>query len=168
MIIVPSLNAAGSWLPASGAPVRWISGLGLAGQTIFGTDWNDWLYAPGNAGAMVGGQGDDTYFVYDWRDKILEGSGGGTDTVVSQTSFFRLPDFVENLSVERDLAQGIGNNLPNILVGAAGSQVLDGGAGDDMLYGGEGADRFIFKVGTGRDVIGDFEPGVDQIGRAHV
>ncbi|TPG37695.1 glycosyl hydrolase family protein, partial [Roseomonas nepalensis] len=38
-----------------------------------------------------------------------------------------------------------------------------GGAGNDVLTGGAGADRFLFERGAGRDVVTDFQPGVDKI-----
>ena len=38
-----------------------------------------------------------------------------------------------------------------------------GGAGQDMLTGGGGADVFVFGVSSGRDVIRDFQIGLDRI-----
>jgi Ca2+-binding RTX toxin-like protein len=55
------------------------------------------------------------------------------------------------------------------LTGGDGDDVLNGGAGTDILVGGAGADRFVFRsatqagIGTARDVIEDFESGVDMI-----
>ncbi|SIS90839.1 beta strand repeat-containing protein [Neptunomonas antarctica] len=66
----------------------------------------------------------------------------------------------------------IGHNGPDVLVGLAGDDrlsggvgedLINGGAGDDILSGGENADTFFFKVGSGNDVISDFEQGVDII-----
>ncbi len=47
------------------------------------------------------------------------------------------------------------------LFGGSGSDVLDGGAGNDVLWGGSGSNRFVFT--GGRDVIQDFQDGVDLI-----
>ena len=40
---------------------------------------------------------------------------------------------------------------------------LNGKQGNDVLFGESGADTFVFERGTGGDVIGDFEAGVDKI-----
>ncbi|MDR5653758.1 calcium-binding protein [Ruixingdingia sedimenti] len=57
------------------------------------------------------------------------------------------------------------------LYGGAGNDRLLGGLGKDRLFGGEGVDQFVFLSAAeagggadgGRDVIGDFEAGVDRI-----
>jgi glucose/arabinose dehydrogenase len=49
---------------------------------------------------------------------------------------------------------GVGNDQ---LLGGSGRDRLDGGLGNDRLTGGNGADVFIFKTGTGRDVIAGFD-----------
>ena len=56
------------------------------------------------------------------------------------------------------LRGGAGNDR---LDGRAGNDTLEGGAGDDLLIGGIGADCFIFD--GGRDIIADFEDGIDRI-----
>jgi Ca2+-binding RTX toxin-like protein len=65
---------------------------------------------------------------------------------------------------------GRGNDVIN---GGVGSDLIEGGLNNDTLTGGAGADvfdftRVVFKaggngVGTGRDVITDFEDGVDKL-----
>jgi Ca2+-binding RTX toxin-like protein len=54
---------------------------------------------------------------------------------------------------------------PNHLRGTAGNDFLDGGSshdtltgkgGDDLLVGGLGDDTFVFRQGSGHDVIADF------------
>lgn len=71
-----------------------------------------------------------------------------------------------------------GNAADNLLDGKSGDDILDGGAGNDILIGGlgsdtltggDGADTFRFdslkEVGIGnlRDIITDFQSGVDRI-----
>ncbi|NJM82182.1 MAG: hypothetical protein HC844_06525 [Tabrizicola sp.] len=56
------------------------------------------------------------------------------------------------------LSGGEGNDS---LWGRTGNDTLEGGAGDDILNGGAGADTFVFHAG--RDVIHDFEEGLDRI-----
>ena len=47
--------------------------------------------------------------------------------------------------------------------GAAGEDILIDGAGVDTLTGGAGADVFVLVADGRRDVIADFEPGIDRI-----
>ncbi|MDF3605234.1 calcium-binding protein [Paracoccus sp. DMF-8] len=55
------------------------------------------------------------------------------------------------------------------LDGGAGNDALIGGAGSDVLVGGLGADVFVFGatahigIGAARDVIADFQHGIDRI-----
>ena len=58
------------------------------------------------------------------------------------------------------------------LIGGDGDDILNGGLGRDILWGGEGVDIFEFLdvdesgIGSSRDVIKDFEQGVDLINLA--
>ena len=65
-----------------------------------------------------------------------------------------------------------GNALGNLLNGMAGHDTLSGGSGGDTLSGGTGndslsggadADMFIFGTADGRDVISDFQDGIDVL-----
>jgi len=64
----------------------------------------------------------------------------------------------------------LGGNGNDTLFGGIGDDTLIGGAGRDRLTGGEGADVFVFgkitetgKTSTTRDVITDFQSGMDDI-----
>ena len=63
-----------------------------------------------------------------------------------------------------DYITGLGSN--DFLYGLAGNDILDGGAGIDRLFGGAGADQFVLATGGSRDIIFDFEVGVDKIALA--
>lgn len=52
----------------------------------------------------------------------------------------------------------IGTDGQDVLVGGTGSDLLDGGAGNDGLYGFEGNDTYLFGVGSGQDVVLDYDP----------
>lgn len=58
------------------------------------------------------------------------------------------------------LLGGAGNDS---IDSGAGNDVLNGQTGNDVLFGGSGADIFVFESGTGRDLIRDFETGIDKI-----
>ena len=45
-----------------------------------------------------------------------------------------------------------------------GTDILNGGAGDDQLSGGPDDDKFVFGVGSGNDVINDFNQGHFGVG----
>jgi len=118
---------------------------------------------------LVGGGGNDTYYVYNASDVIVEAINGGTDRVASFVSL-TLSDNVEALVLQgTGNLDGTGNALDNTVYGTNGNNVLsgldgrdtinggggndriNGGAGSDFLSGGTGADTFVFN-GTG-----DFE-----------
>ena len=55
---------------------------------------------------------------------------------------------------------GTGNDT---LGGNAGSDTIQGGKGADIITGGAGADVFVYQSGDGKDIITDYEQGLDQI-----
>ena len=58
------------------------------------------------------------------------------------------------------LVGGIGNDK---LRGQGGDDILIDGAGSDTLSGGDGADVFIFTADGVRDIVEDFELGIDRL-----
>jgi Ca2+-binding RTX toxin-like protein len=65
-----------------------------------------------------------------------------------------------------NLVQGTSGN--DTLTGTSGDDLIRGGDGSDQLRGGAGADSFVFGADVrdgnrDRDVIRDFEAGVDTI-----
>jgi Ca2+-binding RTX toxin-like protein len=105
----------------------------------------------GGAGAdsMVGGTGNDTYYVNDSGDLVSEAAGAGIDTVWSFVNGYTLTANVENLSFNGlDNFVGIGNALANTVVGSVGTDMLDGGDGNDVLIGNAGADVMIGGAGV--------------------
>jgi Ca2+-binding RTX toxin-like protein len=83
-----------------------------------------------------GGTGNDHMFTGDGRDTLVGGAG---DDVLN------------------------GGAGADSLSGGSGRDVLEGGLGNDTLHGGAGPDTFVFNFGKGRDVIRDFQPGVDEL-----
>jgi serralysin len=125
---------------------------------------------------MAGGLGNDTYYVDDVADVIVESAGEGTDTVRTALSTYALADNADNLIgtsatgqmlTGNDLANSITGTAANdIIYGEAGNDSLTGGAGDDELHGGEGNDTM--KGGVGDDAmaggLGNDNYYVDDIG----
>lgn len=129
-----------------------------------GTDRAESLYGVGN-GLLKGGNGDDTYFLSDATDHIVERSGGGNDRAILLDSKYVLDANVENADIRYALGgELVGNSLANILKGGVGGDTLTGGFGADKLSGGAGADTFLYvSRGEGGDIITDFQLNVDHL-----
>jgi Ca2+-binding RTX toxin-like protein len=87
---------------------------------------------------MTGGDGNDTYYVDNAGDSVVEISSnavsGGIDRVHSSLTAYTLSNNVEHLYVDRTgAANGTGNALDNTLFAGAGNNVLDGRDGIDTV-----------------------------------
>lgn len=117
-----------------------------------GTEVDDSLDLTDEDGDIgAGGAGDDTYFVDDIRDLVIELFGEGNDTIIT-TITLTLPDNVENLILRgTEAIDAIGNALDNFLEGNSNNNVLFGLLGIDELFGGFGDD--ILDGGPGGDFL---------------
>ncbi|GFM87062.1 hypothetical protein PSCICO_24610 [Pseudomonas cichorii] len=117
------------------------------------------------ADLMIGGLGNDTYFVDHIGDVVMEDTDAGNDKVIS-TVDYSLATNVEILTLSGSALNATGNAQANELFGNEHDNRLYGGAGDDFLQGGKGNDRYLFGVGHGQDLINedlDASGGVDTI-----
>jgi trimeric autotransporter adhesin len=107
----------------------------------------------GGDDAMVGGAGNDTYWVDSSTDIINEVTlgGAGIDLVYAVGVDYTLSLNVDNLTLKglpgfNDL-NGYGNLSGNIIIGTSGNNVLVGGLGADTLNGGTGNDTYGVEAG---------------------
>ena len=119
-----------------------------------GTETSDAIFGLWGDDKLRGHDGNDLIKGGDGNDRLYGGEGddnleGGNDN-----------DILKGGEGDDDLDGGAGND---ILQGGEGADVLEGGLGDDVLLGGEDEDIFVFSAGDGRDVLRDFEPGIDTI-----
>lgn len=159
-------------------------------DTLYGGDGNDTLIGWLGADYMDGGNGSDLYMV-DARDTVVDTGTYGYDraqiyettgvalNLTNWRGVERVNGFTGNDTLDASLTTDAiflfghaGNDLlyggsgNDTLVGGAGNDTLVGGPGDDWLVGGPGADMFVFRPGFGRDIIADFQKGLDVINLA--
>lgn len=122
---------------------------GAGSDTLIGDEGDDHLrggVADGEVDEFIGGPGNDSYFIYDEFDNIIEEENEGYDTA------YVFGETFENFtSIERIIARGegrvgihggkfdetiIGNGaIENFLLGAGGDDRIFGREGDDTLHG---------------------------------
>lgn len=104
----------------------------------------------GTAGAdkLVGGTGDDTFWVNHAGDVVAERGRSGYDAIISSVDY-TLPANVEMLKLSGNAAKvATGNASGNVIIGNARDNLLLGLGGDDKLYGLDGADRLDGGIGA--------------------
>ncbi|MDQ6435649.1 calcium-binding protein [Mesorhizobium sp. LHD-90] len=150
-----------------------LTGSANAANTLEGQGGNDILHdgGVGVADTLIGGDGNDTYLVYNTGDVVIESASGGTDRVSAGVDY-KLGiganvELLNTTSLRATYAMNLtGNEIAQSIRGNDGANVIDGGRGNDMLYGMGGQDTFRFStaLGTGNvDRIVDFRVVDDQI-----
>jgi parallel beta-helix repeat protein len=140
-----------------GSAIR-ATGNNASGNNLIGNDRDNILNGLAGEDRMEGGLGNDTYYVDDTGDLVIEAAGEGlADHIITSVNY------TISANVERITAIGTGNliltgnDLDNSLIGNAVANTLKGGAGNDLLNGGGGADSM--EGGDGNDIY-----YVDSIG----
>ncbi len=151
------------------------------GDTISGLAANDKLYGGAGDDLLVGGAGkdildgqsggdemsggadNDTYFVEDINDVIIELANEGTDIVNSSASF-TLSANVERLTLTgTENINATGNAGNNTLLGNSGANRLEGKDGSDSLNGGAGADLMLGGAGSDSYTVGDINDALIEL-----
>lgn len=100
---------------------------------------------------VVGGTGDDVYFVGSKGMIVIEAGGQGNDKVISAIDFDLAGTSVERLTLTGPALRGSGNEADNVITGSFLDNTLDGRDGNDVLFGGSGNDTT--DGGTGDDTL---------------
>ncbi|TCP33235.1 hypothetical protein [Sphingomonas sp. BK235] len=111
-----------------------------------GNALNNYLYSNSdkNFSTLIGGDGDDTYFVSYPGARVVEqqGKAHGNDVIYSSYEFDLFNTFVETLVLTGSALSAKGNAQGNILIGNDSFNFLDGRAGADTMIGGKGDDSY--------------------------
>ena len=131
---------------------------GGPGDDIFnGGDGNDWLSGGEGNDIGFGGVGHDHLFGKAGEDILVGDSGNDRLWGGKGDDYLLGGDGNDHLFGEADqdiLNGGIGQDR---ISGGFGDDRLDGGIDNDWLIGGRGIDQFVYRPGSGNDVILDFQ-----------
>jgi trimeric autotransporter adhesin len=138
-------------------------------QTIIGNVGQNRLSSGlGNPDVLIGGLGNDTYYIYNSADDVVEGQSAGFDKVFSAISY-TLPvgQYIELLGAIRAAATEAlnltGNELSQTIIGNAGDNILStGGGAADVLMGSLGNDRYYVYNSYDR-VYESIGNGIDHV-----
>jgi trimeric autotransporter adhesin len=144
-----------------GANVENLTMTGTSAITGTGNALDNVLKGNSAANTLVGGAGNDTYYV-STGDTVTEATSAGTDTVIADVTW-TLGSNLENLTLGGTAAiNGTGNTLSNMLTGNAGNNTLNGGTGADTMIGGAGNDTYVVDA-TGDVVTEAANEGIDFV-----
>lgn len=129
-------------------------------DNLFGGRGVDTVNGGGGADLVAGGGGiahaeDEADVIYGGRGGDVIVGNGGDDTIHAGSDTSGSGDTATNY-----VFGGYGDDL---IYGSDGDDLLIGQFGNDVLTGNEGADTFLFRSGSGDDVITDFEQGTDTL-----
>jgi VCBS repeat-containing protein len=147
---IENLTLTGAATHATGNELNNLLTGGAAADVLDGAAGNDKLDGGAGADTMTGGAGDDTFIIDNAGDVVIEGVGGGTDTVVVGSDW-TLADNIENVKLVGTGHTLTGNAAANTISGDTGNDIIDGGGGDDIALGGDGNDTLI--SGSGHDTL---------------
>lgn len=129
---------------------------------INGNSNNNILDGKGGADILKGWAGNDTYYVENSGDLVIESINEGIDTVNSSINYI-LAANVENLVLNgSNTINGTGNELSNLITGNSSANVLDGGEGADTLKGLAGDDTYYID-NDGDTVLENKDEGIDTV-----
>src|SRR3569833_3852866 len=168
-------NYLGLAMPVSVAPSTYVvddggpDGAAQGHVTLTAGDGNVAVDSHGGTyDTLIGGNGDDTFYLANSTDVVQVASGlTGVKSIIVWDGGYTLPDHVQNLTFYGAGNWGAGNALDNLIVmGGNDHATYDGGGGNDVLVGGFGENDFQFEAGGGganHDVVYNFHPEQDTV-----
>ncbi|ESQ90951.1 hypothetical protein ABAC460_07690 [Asticcacaulis sp. AC460] len=140
-----------------GSEVENLTLTGSAAINGNGNGLNNILTGNSGVNVLTGGLGNDSYYIQNATDNVVEAGGEGTDVIISTVSYSLNGRFAETLTLTGSAnLTATGNSVANTLNGNDGDNTINGKGGADLLSGGLGADIFLFETGCGKDTITDF------------
>jgi trimeric autotransporter adhesin len=134
---ITAYNTSGSGTLDGGAGDDYIIVLGGTGDHVL----------IGGAGIdTLSGGGNDTYYVDNSLDVVVERENSGYDTVMAYADYTLSSD-IEELQLHGSAISGTGNDLGNKIIGNASGNNLQGAGGNDTLDGSSGADTMAGGIG---------------------
>jgi Ca2+-binding RTX toxin-like protein len=113
-------------------------------NVIIGNDGDNLMDGGAGIDGLLGGTGNDHYFIDNSFDQIVENANEGDFDTVYAWVDYQLGANLENLFMQgtANLA-AYGNELSNLIIGNDGDNLLNGGLGIDGLIGGKGNDTYV-------------------------
>lgn len=129
---------------------------------------NDFLDGGEGADRLIGGDGADRLLIDNAGDTIVEGTGGGIDTVFTRISYaLDASAAIESLattSFNGGTAINLsGNGFSQAITGNAGANTLEGNGGTDTFTGGAGNDTIIVDDVSDKVVEGAGGGAMDKV-----
>lgn len=156
------------------------------GNWLYAGSGNDMLESGGGTADLMGGSGDDIYYVHHFGDWALEQADSGYDVLYADVSYTIFGSSIEEFILLgtgdlNAIVEACGNAVTvsgtlgnNTLIGSYGSDIISGYDGNDVLgghfamdtlTGGAGDDSFMFDQNAyyGIDTITDFSGNDDRV-----
>jgi len=111
---------------------------------------------------LIGGLGNDTYYVNSGKDVIIEYNNEGMD-IVNSLSSYTLNDNIETLILMGNSnINGVGNGSDNLIMGSSGNNIINGKTGNDTLIGYAGNDSYY--IDQEKDMVIELvNEGIDSV-----
>ena len=127
---------------------------GNANLTGTGNELDNIIASNTGVDTLAGGLGNDTYYLNNAADVVIENPGEGADTVVAGFSYSLVGTNLENVTLTGSAGlSATGNASDNVLVSNTGVDTLTGGFGNDAYVLNNAADTIIENPGEGTDTV---------------